>query len=346
MRGQKHISPRELLPALYIAKLIDALNERGTSTLDFLRKAGIRVQELRDPERLIHITRYIALLESVLAETESPGLGLQVGRRTTLREHGILGYAVLSSIDVREALRRVTRYIHLTGCLLHLELFEEPADTRLVVSSRPEWSLSGEAMRYLVEELIGNFTQWRESFGIESQWFSDIELAYQEPQYSDMYFAKLGCPVYFGQQETAIRLMPDVLDRHAEFDNVQISAISETVCELLSQDIAANAGLTAKIHRLLAFSPGAVPTMDKAAKELYTSIRTLRRRLHSENTTYQGVVSEFRMALAKSYLIRTALPATEVAVLVGYSEPVNFYRAFKQRFAISTKEFRELPIVH
>ena len=321
---QKHVSPRELLPALYIVKLIDALNERGTSTPDFLRKAGIRVQELRDPGRLIHITRYIALLESVLAETESPGLGLQVGQRTTLREHGILGYAVISSSDLREALRRVTRYIHLTGCLLNLELFEDPAETRLAVSSRPEWSMSGEAMRYLVEELIGNVAQWKESLGIKSQWFSDIKLAYQEPRYSNMYFAQLGCPVYFGQQETAIRFMPDVLDRHAEFDNVQISAMCETVCELLSQDITSNAGLTAKIHRLLAFSPGKIPTMDEAVKELNTSIRTLRRRLHSENTTYQEVVSEFRMALAKSYLMRTTLPATEVAVLVGYSEPVNF----------------------
>ena len=332
------------MPALYLAKLIDVLNERGTSTRGFLRKAGIRDQELRDPEQLIYIPRYITLLEAVLAETDIPGLGLHVGQRTTLLEHGILGYAQLSSVNLREALQRGTRYIHLTGCLLVLNLFEDAAETRMSISARPDWPLSSEAMCYLTEEFIGNLQQIGEALGIKSQWFAEITLAYPEPEYSHIYFEQLGCPASFGQNETAIKFLPDALEQRIEFANGQISAMCEIECEILLRDIRLNAGLTAKIHRLLMFSPGKIPTMEEAAKTLNTSIRTLRRHLRSENTTYQDVVSEFRMALGKNYLKRTALPATEIAHLVGYSEPVNFYRAFKQHFAISTKEFRQLQL--
>lgn len=338
------VSPREVMPALYTAKLLEVLDEHGVSTRGLLRNAGIKNEVLRDPEQLIHIPRYLDLLESVLEQTDLPGLGLLVSRRTTLRDHGILGYAVLSSANIREALQCGVRYVHLTGCLLQLDLLEAKKESRLLVSPRTNWRLSDAAVRYLIEEFVGNVQQIGQPLGIKPCWFTKVTLAYREPEYRDLYVDLLGCSARFGQHETAIRFLPDVLDQAVEFGDAQISAMCEAECQLLSEDLRLDAGLTARVHRMLTFSPGRIPTMDAAARMLNTSIRTLRRHLQQENTTYRQIVSEFRLTLAKSFLTRTALPAMEIARLVGYSEPVNFYRAFKQRFAVSTKEFRQLSL--
>jgi len=76
------------------------------------------------------------------------------------------------------------------------------------------------------------------------------------------------------------------------------------------------------------------------ASNLHIGTRTLRRRLKDENTSYQQVVAEFRVAMAKRYLGETTLPANEVAVLVGYSDPANLYRVFQRETGQTPQQYR------
>ena len=46
-------------------------------------------------------------------------------------------------------------------------------------------------------------------------------------------------------------------------------------------------------------SPGRVPGMDEMARRMAVGTRTLRRQLKAEGTTYQDVVAEFRVAMAR-----------------------------------------------
>ncbi len=80
--------------------------------------------------------------------------------------------------------------------------------------------------------------------------------------------------------------------------------------------------------------------MDEMADKLHVGVRTLRRRLKEEGTTYQDVVKEFRVAMAKRYLQETRLPANEIALLVGYSDPANLYRVFHADTGVTPHEFR------
>ncbi len=81
---------------------------------------------------------------------------------------------------------------------------------------------------------------------------------------------------------------------------------------------------------LLEGIPSGLLTMEAMARKLALSKRTLQRRLEEEGTSYQQVLTETREALARHYLEKTALPAAEVAFLLGFDEPNSFYRAFRQ----------------
>lgn len=58
--------------------------------------------------------------------------------------------------------------------------------------------------------------------------------------------------------------------------------------------------------------------------------------------TPQRYITEIRISKAKELLYSTALSCTEIALNVGYSDPLYFSRMFKQQTGISPKEYRSL----
>ncbi|EUB98417.1 transcriptional regulator, AraC family [Rhizobium sp. CF080] len=75
--------------------------------------------------------------------------------------------------------------------------------------------------------------------------------------------------------------------------------------------------------------PSGLTTMEAIAQKLAVSKRTLQRRIEAEGTSFQQILKETREALARHYLEKTALPASEISFLLGFDEPNSFYRAFR-----------------
>ena len=112
-------------------------------------------------------------------------------------------------------------------------------------------------------------------------------------------------------------------------------------CDKLLREQQHYAGLTTEIYRLLTNSPSNTPSIKEIAEFLHITPRTLHRRLHKEQTTYQQIVIQFRLSLAKRYLKETSLPISEVSMLVGYADHSNFYRTFKKETGITPQQFRQ-----
>ncbi|APR82640.1 Transcriptional regulator, AraC family protein [Minicystis rosea] len=79
---------------------------------------------------------------------------------------------------------------------------------------------------------------------------------------------------------------------------------------------------------LLEALPGGNVAMDGVARRLALSKRTLQRRLEDEGTSYQDVLRETRLELARHYLERTMVPLSEISFLLGFEETNSFFRAF------------------
>ncbi|MBX2802503.1 MAG: AraC family transcriptional regulator [Myxococcales bacterium] len=79
---------------------------------------------------------------------------------------------------------------------------------------------------------------------------------------------------------------------------------------------------------LLEAMPSGQVSVEGVAKRLAVSARTLQRRLREEGTSFKEVVRSTRESLARHYLGRTRLTASEIAYLLGFEEPSSFFRAF------------------
>lgn len=70
------------------------------------------------------------------------------------------------------------------------------------------------------------------------------------------------------------------------------------------------------------------------------SQKTLYRKLKLEGVTFNAVVAELRRQTAIEYVRAGKLPLSDIAYLVGFSEPSALARAFKSWTGVSLREFR------
>jgi AraC-like DNA-binding protein len=86
--------------------------------------------------------------------------------------------------------------------------------------------------------------------------------------------------------------------------------------------------------------PHGEPKREQVALSLHLSQRTLQRRLQEERTSFQALLDETRRQLAEQYLGQPRMTLLEIAYLLGFADPSNFFRAFRRWFDVTPGEYR------
>jgi AraC-like DNA-binding protein len=95
---------------------------------------------------------------------------------------------------------------------------------------------------------------------------------------------------------------------------------------------------------LIGAMDGGDTSVENVARRLGMSSRSLQRRLADEGTRYNDVLAEVRAEFAKRYLARKAISASEVAYLIGFTEPQSFFKAFKRWTGMTPREFQQAAL--
>ena len=77
------------------------------------------------------------------------------------------------------------------------------------------------------------------------------------------------------------------------------------------------------------------PDQTTAAEMLWTSPRTLRRRLAHEGTTWRKVVDDIKLSRALRLLREGRSTEREIAEELGYSDLAHFIRFFRRRMGVA-----------
>ena len=83
-----------------------------------------------------------------------------------------------------------------------------------------------------------------------------------------------------------------------------------------------------------------LPSFEELTGLLNMSARTLRRRLEREGTSYQRIKDNARRDVAIELLSQQGMTVSEVAELVGFSDPSAFHRSFKKWTGQSPGSYR------
>jgi AraC-like DNA-binding protein len=81
-------------------------------------------------------------------------------------------------------------------------------------------------------------------------------------------------------------------------------------------------------------------SLDSIAQQLAMNERTLQRRLEAQQISFSEILDRVRRSQAREFLAQPALPLSEVAILLGYSEQRSLSRACRRWFGTTPAALR------
>ena len=91
---------------------------------------------------------------------------------------------------------------------------------------------------------------------------------------------------------------------------------------------------------IAALLPAGYPTVERTARALGCSPRTLQRRLRDAGTAYGELVDRVRAELACRLLDDSSLSVHAIASSLGFADPSSFSRFFRRMRGVTPREYR------
>jgi AraC-like DNA-binding protein len=328
-RGDVRVGPLRPIPVL--------LAEHGLDPAQLLGSVGLDPRLFDDPENRVPFRALGHLLETSVTLTQCRHFGLMVGERFTLDSPGVLGRVMRNSPTLRDALRLAIQHLELhdrgavalsldygnSQAALGYSLFDghTPAAEQILDGST--------AIRYrIIRELCGR--SWKPLA---------IHLSHRRPRTIGPFRHFFGPDLEFDTRISAVVLDARWLDHPIPgADPAAYSKIVDTIEAMEAQEPAPFAGRVRRAIHAMLFSASA--STASLANLFNLHERTLRRRLEEEGETVRNLVSEVRQEIAIHLLRDTALPVSEIAAILRYSDATVFSRAFRGRSHLSPSQWR------
>jgi AraC-like DNA-binding protein len=312
--------------ASWARAVVRTLEARGLDGRALAAEAGIDAARLDDPEARCPLSATRALWRRAVEATGDPCLGLSVSRYVTYATFHALGAAVLASGTLREAFGRLGRYGRVISDAAVQRLEDRGDRVRCVLDVRAAVRPPDEAIDALLSLQLRVARLLCDDRGLRPL---RVELERVEPEPSEPFRRFFKAPIAFGARANALELARDVVDARLPAGNAEVA---RRIDEVLARYVARldDQQMLSRLRAIVVERlPNGVPSQATAARALGVSTRTLQRRLAEAAASYQGIVDEARVALARAYLDE-GWSVTETAFTLGFADVSSFSRAFRR----------------
>jgi AraC-like DNA-binding protein len=311
----------DLVP--FPANLLERLARLGVDVDRLLRLAEIARSRFGVP-RPQGTTAELFALWRAAEEIGGRDLGLRTGSETLPHHQNIASLAALHSPTLGEGLAKLARYKRLV-CPEEITIDVRRGEARV----RFEWVLAdSDPPPMLIDGIFAGV------LGIAQRGTGKpirprrLELT-RRRAHEPMLRKHFGCDIRFDAPFDAIVLDETLLALPLVTHNAQLLALIVPGLESALEQEGSSRSLADDVRTALGQTIcGERPAVEKVAKSLGMSPRTLQRRLGEIGTTYQKLLDGVRHRSARRFLANTDLGVGEVAFLLGFEELNSFTRAF------------------
>lgn len=324
----------------YLAALCRASTLAPAPLARLLAEHQIAPARLEHSDYRVPAEQALPLLQALLAQTADPGLGMRLGRQLHLRTHGFLGYAILSSASMGDAIDLLIRYLRTRTTLFELRLFREHEQAVIQIDE----NLGLGAMQPLMMDALVTLMLvcGEQVSGLPFR--GEVRLSYARQPHHDHWPELRHSQLLFESAFNQIRFPRQALRLPIQAPDPQLRQMALQQCEQEMAGLQDPVGLIARVREQLRQRlPQGVTAVD-VAQTLGMSERTLRRRLTELGTSYQLLIEQLRRGRAVELLHRGDRSVEAIAAELGYDDPSNFSRAFRRWTGRSPRAYRrQLP---
>ena len=301
-----------------------------------IRAAGVDLDSIEGESCFIPQAAGLRLIDTAARVAGEANFGLLMAPQMDVAGYGVYGRYIYAAETLGSAIGRAIEALpyHSSADTMTLEIRGDEARFSY------GFALAGHAgYPHVANVAAGALTSVCRRF-LSKNWRPPrIELDIPRPRRAGLFEDMFQCPVTFDA-----RAMTVVLDQGALHARGPVSAAPPlTTLADVARDRRGGAprdtiGVISEHIRLQVLA-GAV-TIDRTARAMDTSIRSLQRELNREGTEFRALVNAARAARATELLRRTDASVTRIAAELGYSTPANFSRAFRTATGVNPSVLR------
>lgn len=323
----------------YVGLLIKTLRAEGLDVDGLSAAAGLDLRNLKDSSAFYARKKVYRLVE--LASEQAPSdVGLKVYPSLAPGHMLLVGYVMMSSATLQEALKNLCRYCALlsngesitltdTGGKMHLQIHELPeagapmprayADLKVAAAlAFLRWLAGGQTLRPL-----------------------EVEFTYPAPTDMTRHRSLFDCSLQFGMPSMGLVFDKRDLQVPLSTADEALAALHSELAEARLKDI----NLSPLRNRVRALVMEHLSRGDcdinTIAADLCVSKRTLQRGLEKEGVQFKEVIDDARQQMADYYLRRTQCSLAEIVDRLGFYDQSSFYKASSRWFGMPPGRYRE-----
>src|SRR5262245_3499502 len=320
--------------------LIAACARLGLDTEALLRSVGIRRETLEDPDARLEAAQAGALWAKAYELSGDPVLSLHAAEACPIGAYKVIDFMAANAATVGEAFRYAARYFKLinTAIMLPIDESSDPVTFDIVDDSGPRG-----VSRPFAEYCFAAFVlHCRAATGVHFR-LRLLTFVHATPPSVAEHERIFGCPVRFEAQHNRLLIDQEVWRTPSKRGNPGVLQVLAQHADLLVQKLPSGPDLVERTRRVIgARVRGGDSSLESVARELGTSGRSLQRHLNELGFSYHALADEVRAATARLYLAQPDIAITEIAYLLGFSDPSTFNRAFRRWTGSSPSQSRAL----
>ena len=327
-----------MLRPLLIPRYISTIEQLGGDPDAALLAAGLTGAQCEDTEARITLDQYCTFVDHMLAQLNSPHLGLSIGLQRDAKDFGVLGYAALVCENTREAMAGFwQKYGDAYGLVATISFLENTSDKPTVTINTPR--VPDGIYQFIVEETLGIIAKVGGQVSGRPVAFLSIDLPFPKDAHWRQYTETFGCPIRFNQPRCKALINPEWLAGDIGTADTELRAIYEKYLVKLEYDESRTGSYTQRLTRLFEKENLVPATQELAAEKLKIHPRTLRRHLKQEGTSYRELADAFRCQRTIDLMQSTRLSAKQICGQVGFDDVNAFRRSFKRWTGKTFSEF-------
>lgn len=332
-----------ILPNLSIRILRDVLVEAGLDAGLAFDRAGLDEGVANQPAAMVTATQELDLQRGFARLTAGrPDLWIAAGNRYSCPTLGVRGFALMTALTVGEWMESIKKGIDLYYAFAEFHSLTnakgELCGLSFCYDGAPSELTEFAIHRDVVATINSLNYFWRGRFPLVQ-----VDLALNEVSTELHDFIQ--APIRTKQTVTRIMWAPLLSSKQLPTGNeLLFKQYSRQADEQLTE-LRIDGGLVEKIVSLLGKPGQSHLDLNGIAALLNTSVRTLQRRLDKLGVQFRVLRDQARFDAAKTLLTCTALPISEIAWRLGYTESASFSSAFKRWSDTSPSDYRTAAIV-
>lgn len=321
--------------------LLDLAQDHRINLESILSETGLASEDVYSHEAEIKVHQELRAIENLLALDLPLSMAIESAARLHITTLGTLGYAMLSSYDIRSALEVASRFhsISLWLCDVTTQARDNKVDFLVLPHTLPEscqdfCSIRGVgSLKVCFSELLG-----RDITPLS------VEFRIPEPLDSDVHDVFFGTKIQYGAERYKISFERSLFREPLKLADPWNRRRSEE--ELSGLKSRREPSFANQVRELILINPQKNQSEESLSKALKISGSTLRRRLKEEDTSFRQVRADTLHALARVMLLGSPKNIDKIADDLGYSEAASFVRSFRRIEGIAPGAWRKAKREH